>query len=118
MSMPRMAPAFGGWQRKITLQRRIQSVCDGLVETKNVPFTFRGTIQPLSPKQVELKPEGQRQWEWLQIHCQSFNKLDGTDQIIYNGKIFKVMGVNDYNQNGYIEYHLVFDYQRSSRIDE
>jgi hypothetical protein len=109
--MPQMRAAFGGWTRRITLTRRIQTVVDGLVTTEDVPFTFRGTVQPLSPKQIALKPEGQRAWSWIQIHCFSGSIIQPNDQIVYNNAVYKVMGQNDYSLNGFIEYHLVKDYQ-------
>lgn len=111
--MPQMRAAFGGWMRRITLVKRVQSVVDGLVVTQDVPFAFRGVIQPLNPKAIALKPEGQRAWEWLQIHCVGKGILTTNDRIVYLGKEFKVMAQNDYSLNGYIEYHLVFDYQGS-----
>lgn len=112
MSMPQMRAAFAGWMKRITLTRRVQTVeDDGLVVENDVPFTFRGTIQPLSPKQIALKPEGQRAWQWLQIHCMGSNALEPNDRIIYQGKLYKVMGQNDYSLNGFVEYHVVQDYQ-------
>jgi hypothetical protein len=110
--MPQMSAAFGGWAQRVTFVRRVQQIVDdGLVSYNDVAFTFRGTVQPLSPKQISLKPEGQRAWEWLQVHCFSNAQLEPNDQIVYNGKIFKVMGKLDYSLNGYVEYHLVADYQ-------
>ena len=110
--MPRMGAAFAGWGKKITLIRLCQSVVNGLVEYCETPFTFIGTIQPLSPKMIQLKPEAQRAFEWLQIHCTSGPlNLNTNDRIVYNGSRFKIMADNDYSLNGYIEYHLVKDYQ-------
>jgi hypothetical protein len=137
--MPQMGAAFAGWAKIITIYRRNQIVIDELVgyvddlnkwdqggienwDTPTAEFdqpvatvtkiTFKGTIQPLSAKQISLKPEGQRSWEWLQIHCFSGPlNLDTNDIIIYNGKNFKIMGVWDYSLNNYIEYHAIRDYQ-------
>lgn len=136
--MPRMGRAFAGWMSPITIYKRTQIISDALVryeslpaqwdqagdkydvpdETFDVPIppvtkiTFNGVIQPLSPKLIALKPEGQRSWEWLQIHCVSGSlDLDTNDIIIYLAKNFKVMGVNNYNLDGFIEYHLIRDYQ-------
>lgn len=111
--MPQMNAAFAGWMKPITLTKRVQGIGEtGLVGNLDTQFTFRGSIQPLSPKGIILKPEGQRAWEWLQIHCvRSDANLDVNDQIIYNGKIFKVMAQNDYSLNNYIEYHAVKDFQ-------
>lgn len=111
--MPQMGRAFAGWMKKITLQRRVQAIVDdGFQSYVDTDFTFDGVIQPLSPKQIMLKPEGQRAWTWLQVHCFSGNlNLNTNDQIIYNGDLFKVMAELDYSLNGYIEYHLIKDYQ-------
>lgn len=110
--MPQMGAAFAGWTKKITLLRVAQTVVAGLVEQSTLPFTFEGTVQPLHPKEIELKPEGQRAWEWLQVHCLTgAGDLTTNDQVIYNGKTYKVMAVRDYSLNNYVEYHLAFDYQ-------
>ena len=110
--MPQMGAAFAGWQKQITLTKRSQTITNGLVSYVDSTFNFMGTIQPLSPKQIELKPEGQRAWEWLQIHVQnSTQNLTTDDQIFYNGKYYKIMANNDYSQSGFWEYHAVGDYQ-------
>ena len=111
--MPNVSAALNGWMKRITLQKRTQSVDTyGDVTFTNVDFSFMGTIQPLSPKQIELKPEGQRAWTWLQIHMQTGSfKLNVNDQIVINGTIYKVMALKDYSQSGYIEYHAVYEFQ-------
>lgn len=144
--MPHMGAAFAGWAKPITVYKRTQTLIDGLVtytgdpsqwdqagpqqqfdmegatfDVKIPPVTaisFTGVIQPLNPKLIELKPEGQRAWEWLQVHCTSgVLDLDTDDQIIYNQKNFKVMAVNDYSLNGYVEYHLIRDYQDPAKVE-
>ncbi len=109
--MPQVGTALFGWQKPITLMKITQDVTAGLVIDTSFPITLQGTIQPLNPKELALKPEGQRAWKWLQIHCLSGgNNLDTNDRVRYNGEIFKVMANNDYSLNGYIEYHLVADF--------
>ncbi|MBZ5673707.1 MAG: hypothetical protein LAP61_05615 [Acidobacteriia bacterium] len=108
--MPRVGAAFAGWQNKIELLKRSQTVVDGLVQSIDSPFSFTGVMQPLSPNQIELKPEGQRAFEWLQIHCTSGPlNLDPNDRIFFNEKLYKIMAQNDYSLNGYIEYHAIQD---------
>lgn len=109
--MPQMSAAFAGWFTKITIKQITETIVDGFVQTAATLVTFQGTIQPLAPNELKLKPEGQRHWEWLQIHCLTgtLNLLPG-NKIIYADKQFKVMGVKDYRLNNYIEYHVVEDY--------
>lgn len=138
--MPQMGQAFAGWAKPITIIKRKQKVFDGFV-TYGAPtsfdqpgsqwdlegqsydkipdpitaISFSGTIQPLSPKAIALKPEGQRAWEWLQIHSFS-GPLDLTtdDQIKYKLRNYKIMAVLDYSLNGYVEYHCIRDYKVKS----
>lgn len=111
--MPQINPAFSGWQTPITLIK-ITQVTDsnGIVTNNQTSMTFQGVIQPLSPQQVMLKPEGQRAWTWLQIHCFSGpQNLTTNDLVTYNGIEYKIMGVLDYSLDNYIEYNLIKNYQ-------
>lgn len=113
--MPQIGAAFNGWTQKITLLKHVENVVNGIVQIDQVPICFVGTIQPLSLRKLELKPEGQRSWTWLQIHsfAREKNLIPG-DKITYNGDVFKVMpGMFDYSLNGYVEYHCARDYQNS-----
>lgn len=110
--MPQMGAAFSGWQSSVTLQRKKQVISD--FDTKDIleNFTFRGVVQPLSPKSLSLKPEGERSFTWLQIHSFSGSlNLDTNDIIIHQGKQYKIMALLDYSLNNYIEYHAIEDFQ-------
>jgi len=109
--MPQMLAAFSGWMQPITLDKATQTNTNGLISTAYTSVLFVGTIQPLSPKQIVLKPEGQRAWTWLQIHCRLPGVLETNDVIVWQGRNYKVMARLDYALNGFLEYHLVTDYQ-------
>lgn len=113
--MPQISAAFAGWMTKITLLKHTETVIDGFVQKNNIPIRFQGTVQPLSARALALKPEGQRSWTWLQVHCMAreINIIPG-DDVTYNGAIFKVFARRDYGLNGYIEYELVRDFQQIS----
>ena len=64
--MPRITSAFNGWQSRITLLRHNETVdVNGFVDDTAQKLSFYGTIQPLKPREIELKPEGQRSFTWL-----------------------------------------------------
>lgn len=111
--MPQMHAAFVGWFSKITLGIITQTVDDdGNVSTTINNVSFDGTIQPLQTEDLELKPEGLRNWRWLQIHCFSGDlNLNNDDKITYKNIRYKIMGVKDYSLNGFIEYHSIQDYE-------
>lgn len=107
-----MSAAFAGWFTKITLLKHVEKVVNGFVQKNDIPISFRGTIQPLSARAIALKPEGQRSWTWLQIHCLATAvELIPGDQLTWNENLYKVMELKDYSLNGYIEYHIVKDFQ-------
>lgn len=112
-AQPQMRAAFAGWMSNITMQVIRQTVVnDGLIKNQPTPITFQGTVQPLSAKALMLKDEGQRAFQWLQIHCQGSTViLNDNDRIVYNGQTYKVMGKWDYTQNNFIEYHAIEDFK-------
>lgn len=110
--MPNMYNTLTGWEVPLVLEKITQSVIDGDVVKTGKKIEFMGVWQPLKDEQLELKPEGQRSWEWYWVHAKTGNlNLKTQDKIIFQGKLFKVMTVKDYSLNGYIEYHLIRDYE-------
>jgi len=110
--MPQMTVAFGGWEIPITLLRISQVISDGWVVNLETPVSFKGTWQPLSPEEINLKPDGQRSWEWIDLHVVGKSVLFKTnDRIIKDGLQYKVMALKDYTLNNFSEYHLIRDYE-------
>lgn len=110
--MPQMAHVLDGWEVPLTLVKIIQDVVDGDLVYSEIRFNFRGVWQPLRDEQLELKPEGQRSWEWIQLHVKSGSELnlETADKVIFRNELFKVIEKKDYSLNGYVEYQLCKDY--------
>ena len=110
---PQISSAFSGWESTIILVRISQQIIDGLVQDIAQQIQFRGVVQPLSAKQIALKPEGERAWAWLQIHIKADSpmKLDVNDRIMYNCRKYKVMAQLDWSANNFVELHCVEDFQ-------
>lgn len=116
MNMPYIQSAFNGWQTRINLIKIAQSVDnDGLIIQSESPITFMGIIQPLKPTELQVSSSGQRRWSWYQIHTQYqlHLVLQPNDLIRYKNVNYKVMLQNDYSLDGYLEYHLIEDYQNA-----
>ena len=112
LSFPNMSQTLTGWGVPLTLVKVIQDIVDGDASFTTEQVTFLGVVQPLRTEQLELKPEGQRSWEWLWIHAKSGTlNLHTADKILFNSKTYKVEGVKDYSLNGFVEYELVRDYE-------
>lgn len=112
--MPQMGAAFSNWFTDISLIIITTTIVDFESVSSKKEITFKGVIQPLQPEALKLKPEEQRSWNWLQIHCFSDVILKTGDKILYNNVEFKVMAYKNYKLNNYVEYHLVEEYKNAS----
>lgn len=109
--MPQMSAAFGGWKIKISLLKITQTVTSGLVTETSAKVDVQGTWQPLSPQAIQLKPDDQRSWEWIDLHVEGNAMVFKTnDRITRDGVRYKVMASLDYTLNNFSEYHLVRDF--------
>lgn len=110
--MPNMRTTLIGWEIPLTLVRLTQDIVEGDVTFTETVINFKGVWQPLKDEALELKPEGQRSWEWIWIHAQASQlNLETADKVIFNNKRYKVMQKKDYSLNGYVEYQLCRDYE-------
>ena len=110
--MPKMSVAFSGWKSQITLVVLSNAInANGFNVPTETTISFRGTIQPLSAEALELKPDAQRSFEWLQIHVETsdpnYTVLSVGDEIQYNDKPYRVKGKKDYTLNNYVEFHAM-----------
>lgn len=111
LPMPSVRETIMGWFRPLTLSKVIQRTVDFETVETEIPIKTQGTVQPFSPSMLQLKPEGTRSWEWLQIHATPDLQLETEDVIRYKGTQYRVMFSNGYEENGFVEYHVVNDYQ-------
>lgn len=110
--MPNMATTLNGWEVPLSLVKIKQRIIDGDKQEIKQVINFLGVWQPLSDEQLQSKAEGQRSWSWYWIHAKSGTlDLKTQDLIEFNGKKYKVMAVKDYSLNGFIEYHVIRDYE-------
>ena len=107
-----MSGTLVGWEVPLVIIKITQNVIDGDLVTSEQTFNFRGVWQPLKDEALELKPEGQRSWEWIWVHARTSElNLETADKVIFQNKRYKVMTKKDYGLNGYVEYHLCRDYE-------
>lgn len=99
-----------GWFLPITMERIVKEVVGYQVVETTVPLDFIGVVQPLKARAIELKPEYQRAWTWLWVHCLINEQLKIDDVVLYKGKQTRVMALKRYDDFGYMEYELCQDY--------
>lgn len=86
-----------------------------LVETKK-KVNFQGVVQNLNKKELELKPIGERNWGWYELH--STKKFNNDDLIEINGIRYRIMSTrNNDTYYGFWAYTLLQDYNNSTEIN-
>lgn len=110
-SVPNVGAAMNDWFQAMVFTL-IGKQVDAFqaVETETL-INFRGVIQPLKDRELDLLPEGQRSWTWFQLHAEPSLKLQTDDVVVYLGVRTRVMGRRDYTIYGYCEYRLVQDWE-------
>lgn len=117
--MPQMDTTLVGWEVPLTLIKITQNVIDGDLQTTETTITFKGVWQPLKNEALELKPEGQRSWEWIWIHAKSSElNLETGDKVRFKNKRYKVTEKKDYGLNSFVEYNLCRDYEETQVISD
>lgn len=84
-----------------------------VIET-GVVTEFRGVVQPLSGRKLELKPEGQRAWTWLTVHTDRPLPIEVDDVMTFRGKATRVMLKKDFGDYGFFYFECVQDWTGSA----
>ena len=118
---PNVEDALSGWLRKVIIGKIIKSIVDFQVVESRQIYEIFAVRQPFSTKQLLIKPEGQRAWQWESLHIKGSELefcLD--DQIIIDGKKYRIMQKWEWQDRGYINYDIVEDWGQnfSSSISE
>lgn len=109
-TVPDVSGALTDWFQPMTFTTIVKTVVGFEVVETPTNVTFQGVVQPLSARQLMLKPEGQRAWTWLKLHADPVLKLQVDDVVSYLGVQTRVMARKDYALYGYVEYDLVQDW--------
>jgi len=111
--LPSLRETITGWFRPLTLTRITKSQVD--FETKEVrqEINCMGLIQPFGPRELKLKAEGQRAWNWQMLHTTADVALKDDEEFTVRGLRYRVMSQKDWSGDGYMLYELVQDYVNS-----
>lgn len=112
-TMPDVSDALLDWFQKMTFTTVVKTIVDFQVVETPTDVDFIGVWQPFGPRQLQMLPEGERQWKWFTCHSQIQLPLTPDQVITYLDTQYRVKDVLDYSLNGYYEYHLVEDYEGS-----
>lgn len=110
-TLPNVQAGMANWFQSITFIQIVKTVVNFKVVETTTSIDFQGVIQPFTAQMLELKPEGQRNWIWKTLHAYPGTLLVPDDEGTIQGQNYRVMQKLNYQEYGYIEYHIVQDYQ-------
>lgn len=112
-TMPSLADTIQDWGSAIQFLRILKNEVDfQITESVQQAFTrlrfiVNGMIVPLTPRQLMVKPEGERAWKWLSLTTTADVTMQPDDETVYEGINFRVMGEAVWRNNGLVCYHLL-----------
>lgn len=112
-TVPNVNGAMLQWFQPMIFTVVTKIVVGGEVIETGTPVNFRGVIQPLSNRDLLIKPEGERAWTWYMLHADPSLSLNVDDVVSYLGQQTRVMARKDYRLYGYVYYELIQDYTGS-----
>jgi len=103
---PAMNEAFWGLTSVEQFQKVSRTPADyEAAETLAPPVPFSAILAPLKTQRLLIKPEGERRWKWFQMYTTQELMLADVVQA-HDGKTYRVMSKDDWNQAGYFSYEL------------
>lgn len=112
-NLPYPQMGINSWQQPLKCKVRTQTINDdGEVVITDTNFPFITVIQPLSPEERQLKPEGQWNWDWYWMHAKPNLILNNNDVIVYKDVEYLIYHNKNYSDYGHVEYHAIKDWQR------
>lgn len=112
-NLPDVSEVMNGWEVSMTANYVTQAVVDGAVVDTEVNKPIKGIMQPLKAEEILLKDEGQRSFDWYQVHVRDdvYGELFTTQILIINSVPYKIKAKKDWVLNGYREYHAIRDFE-------
>ena len=111
-TLPNVSNVLLDWFQPITLILIKKSVVNFKLLEDRTPIIFMGVVESQTPTQIAMKPEGQRQWNYLNIWTLPNITLKIDDVFSYMGKEYRAERKNDWTQYGYCEFECVEDYKK------
>jgi hypothetical protein len=107
MSFPDMSGALWGLMEPMQFNVVTTTVVDGeAIETPSNQIVFDGVLQPLSPRLLWIKPEGERKWKWWTLFTAQDLDLDNILQD-EQGLQYRVMKEWDWRSADFQEYEII-----------
>lgn len=109
-TLPDVSGAMLDYFQEMVFTTVVKSIVNFQVVEVGTSITFQGLWQPFQSKDLQIKPEGQRTWQYSRVYAQINLALPPDSVITYLGTQYRVISTSDFSQHGFYEYFLVQDY--------
>jgi hypothetical protein len=102
-----MSAAFWNWTEPIQFNIVTTTAVD--FEAKDTlvnQVVFDGTIEPIAPQKLWIKPEGERKWKYWTLWTEQ-DLIVGAIILDEHGKFYRVSDKSDWRQGDYQQYEIV-----------
>lgn len=104
--IPKVQSAFLNWTSAVQLRVVKPTAVDfEAFEDPLEIITFQAVIQPMPPQKVDRKPEGLREWKWLEMWTTMQLELDTVAQDP-DGVQYRIQSRQDWSQGGFFHYDM------------
>lgn len=110
-NLPNLRNPITKWFSKIDFIRVTKTISNFIVTETEEDDSFFGVVQNFDSRQLKILPEAQRAWTWKMIHATPDLQIDVDEKIRYRGVEYRCMNIRDFREYGYLEYHIVADYE-------
>lgn len=107
--IPQVQTTIFGLEQTMQFQIVKKTVVDGeLAEAAKVRpvLWFEGSLQPLHPRELLVKPEGERKWKWWTLFTDLALEVDTVIKDS-DGAEFRVMASSNWGRSGYFNYQII-----------
>ncbi|RTL04658.1 hypothetical protein EKK58_10130 [Candidatus Dependentiae bacterium] len=94
---------------EVTVMQKVN--LDGYTSEIPIKTKTMATKEAFTQRQLLIKPEGQRRWQWFRLRMLNNVILALDDRFILDSKPYRVMATSNYKEYGYNEYDVVLDYE-------
>lgn len=107
MSFPDMSAAFWDWTEPVQFNVVTTTAVDfEAIDAPENQIVFDGVLEPLSPRDLLMKPEGERKFNYLNLWTEQELKMDSIIQD-NRGSTYRVLRKTDWRSSDFQQYEIM-----------
>jgi hypothetical protein len=110
-SMPEVSAGVTRFLSPLIIEKLQVNVVSGFAQKIPIAIKTLGAIQPLTARELVVKPEGERSWSWYRLHTSVNVDLKTNDRVRIRNTVYKIMAKWDWSRSGYLEFHCILDFE-------